>query len=223
MQLRKPKWIASAVYQLILLMLSTAIILGVSGYYISSTYVYVRSLFVNITAGFVVLAVGVWGVNDYLRRQKKTLKSLMLLVVPTIANVDKTITDKIQVQFPKNGFGCVIKKYNDGCGRVQSLSQTDRDHLWNVIKDNRECFVTLFKNLSSDLTDLAHIIGWSFDPVLLGEVIACRSTATKFVKLNLDDSDDNACDACKLFLDTYLAEEKILWFLQRRNPYVSRS
>lgn len=179
--------------------LSLALFIG--AYFIGSQYW--QSLTIGLGTTALGLAVALTVVNVYLsqKEKKKAIKSLLMLVAPSIQKHHNDLLEKAWDKLGKPQFGELVDRYKENNGDPRALSPEERTSIYEIVKTNKSELDVSLNKLDSELKELSFILGWSFDPKILSASFKCRFAIQQFLALEMNDEKQTILDACESYLD----------------------
>lgn len=183
--------------------------LAVAGMFIPQPYI--SGFIANLATTFFGLGVGLYIVNIYLdRKSRKTaVTSLLRLIAPSIQAHHNALLTEAWNRFGKPQWGEIMDRYADNDGDPRALTPDERHTIYEMVKAKKAMYEVRFTTLEAELKELAVILGWSFDPSILGASFNCRYAIAKLRAATFDDSEDSTLVVCEQFLDVDFTSSQI--------------
>lgn len=171
---------------------------------------YYQGVMANLGTGIVGLGIGVALVNVYFdyHSRKAAVRPLLLLVAPSIAEHHNDLLDDGFDTFGKASFSELLDRYTSNSGDPRALSPEERTKLYSMVKAKKPQHDAKLLKLDAELRELGTILGWGFDPSVLGASFVCRFAIAKFLATTCDDTDQTVKSICEHFLDVSLSAHR---------------
>ena len=167
---------------------------------------YWQGVLANLGTGTIGLGVGVAIVNAYFdyKSRRRAVLPLAQLVAPSISEHHNEFLRDAFGTFGRDGFDNLFKRYLKHGGRPDALAPQERQQLYDMVKAKKADLDKRLTDLASDLRELATLLGWNFDPEVLGASFRCRYSIRQFLTTACDDSPDAVSAVCEHYLDVTL-------------------
>jgi hypothetical protein len=185
-----------------------------------NTPAYLHDIAINLGASFLEICLGIIVVNIFLegRDKQRAIAALSTIVSnPADQFLDRVEADAINA-FGRPTFVVTLEDFRSDIGsRHSALSLMVCKKVANIYISARADYDKALDQIASALKELRGILGWSFDPKVLESLSAAGEAMDLLKGIRALASDEDHRDACKYFLDVYLAISDVKARLTRRS------
>lgn len=179
---------------------SVGIAIAVGAYF---TEGYWESLLLDAAMVFVALGIGLIVINFYLdmKARREAVDPLLGLVQTSIQQHHNDLIDRAWEKLGKSRFSELVDRYMKHGNDPLALNAEERDAIYVMVKSDKDRILELHNQLQDELKELAAILGWSFDPLILRHIFECRYAITRLRAIEFDDTNETKAEVCRLYLD----------------------
>jgi hypothetical protein len=181
--------------------LMSAVALCASAYFAHGYWHDLAMMLANVA---VSLGVGLLVVNRYLNtdERRRAAMPLLRLIAPAIQEFhNEHFIRRGRLAFGTPVFNELIASYQKHGRRPDALSPAQRDGLYELIKTGKAEFEPIITRLLDTLKEISSILGWSFSPSLMRNILDCRYNIVALQNLKYDDTIEDKLRACEHLLD----------------------
>lgn len=165
---------------------------------------YWQALVLSVGSAVLSVAIALVAVNRILLGAEKKYAAVPLFefIQPTIHRLHNDLFVELgRTSLGKEQFEGMIGLYQKHQRSPQAFTPKQREDLYKMISGVRDELIAVYDLLSEQLRELTSMVGWSFDPKLMGLALKARLKAANFKSLPFDDADQSQQKIIEAYLD----------------------